>query len=119
MTEIDLKDLAVEHHFGAGVYAKQTLIPAGHVLVQHKHVYDHLSILAAGTAVVSRDAGFAQITGPKAIVIPANELHRVEAITQCVWFCIHATNERDTGKIDDTLTAPTSRDELVDRLKRR
>ena len=39
----------INHHFSAGVYAKETLIPAGHVLVQHKHKFSHLSILASGS----------------------------------------------------------------------
>jgi len=39
----------IEHHFSAGVYAKETRIPAGNVLVQHKHKHDHLSILASGS----------------------------------------------------------------------
>ena len=42
----------IEHHFGGGVYAKETIIPAGVMLQQHAHTYDHLSILASGKASV-------------------------------------------------------------------
>jgi quercetin dioxygenase-like cupin family protein len=103
MTPIDVKDLDVSHHFGAGVYAKETRIPARYVLVQHKHVYTHLSILACGTAMLSKGTQCIQITGPKVITVEANEHHRVEAITDCVWFCIHATHETDPDKVDDAL----------------
>jgi hypothetical protein len=29
--------------------------------------------------------------------------HGVKAITDCVWFCIHATDEKDPSKVDDVL----------------
>ena len=39
----------IQHHFGGGVYAKETFIPAGKWLVQHIHKFDHLSVLAQGS----------------------------------------------------------------------
>lgn len=36
------------HHFSEGLYAKQMAIPKGAIACQHKHNYDHLSILAQG-----------------------------------------------------------------------
>jgi hypothetical protein len=44
-----LADLPITHHFGGGVYSKETRVAAGLILVQHKHAHDHLSILASGT----------------------------------------------------------------------
>ena len=38
----------IKHHFSDHLYAKECFIPAGSILVQHKHEYDHLSILAKG-----------------------------------------------------------------------
>ena len=42
-------DPEVRHHFGGGVYAKETFIPADKWLVQHTHKFDHLSVLAQGS----------------------------------------------------------------------
>ena len=40
-----LDDLKITHHFGGGVYVKQTFVPANTVLEQHKHTFDHLSFV--------------------------------------------------------------------------
>lgn len=95
----------IEHHFSSGVYAKQTLIPEGVCLEQHKHTFDHMSILASGRAQVDVEDSTLVLDGPAVIEIVANKAHKVTAITPCVWFCIHATEETDPEKIDHTLIA--------------
>lgn len=93
----------VSHHFGAGVYAKEAVIPAGLILSQHKHSFDHLSILASGTAKVTCEKEERTYTGPCCLTIPANMHHKVESVTDVVWFCIHATDYTDPQKIDHEL----------------
>lgn len=107
MTKVDLATLDIAHHFGGGVYAKETRIPAGHMLVQHKHKHDHLSILATGTAHLFRGSEVMRITGPKVVEIVAQEHHTVEALTDCVWLCVHSTAETDPAKIDEVLIIPS------------
>lgn len=96
----------IEHHFSAGVYAKETRIPAGHVLVQHKHKFDHLSILASGSIELMVDGKRKIITAPACLTIEANKHHGVKSITDVVWYCIHATSCTDTDDIDEVLIAP-------------
>ena len=93
----------INHHFSAGVYAKETRIPAGHVLVQHKHKFSHLSILAKGKVAVMIGEEIEVIEAPACIEIKAGITHGVKAITDCVWFCIHATDEKDPSKVDEIL----------------
>lgn len=93
------------HYFGGGVYVKEAVIPAGTLLSQHVHKYDHISILASGTAVVSVDGASETHTGPACLVISAGKEHKVESVTDVVWFCIHATNETDPDVIDEAVTA--------------
>ena len=93
----------INHHFSAGVYAKETLIPAGHVLVQHKHKFSHLSILAKGKVAVMKGEEIEVIEAPACIEIKAGVTHGVKALTDCVWFCIHATDEKDESKVDQVL----------------
>ena len=95
----------IEHHFGAGVYAKETRIPAGYVLVQHKHKHDHLSILASGSAEVTVDGETTVHTGPACLTIVADKHHGVKALTDVVWYCVHATDCTDIEKIDEVLIA--------------
>ena len=91
------------HHFSDGLYAKQMLIPAGHVVFGHAHPYSHLSILASGDVVVEADGVATDYSGSACIEIKTGVMHRVFAKTDAVWFCIHATEETDVSKIDDVL----------------
>lgn len=100
MIEIDLN---VKHFFSGREYAKQMTLPAGHYAETHEHLYDHLSILAAGDVIVDIDGDRREMRGPEAIVIPAGRKHRIEAITDSVWFCVHATEETDPARVDSVL----------------
>ncbi len=93
----------IEHHFSSGMYAKQMLIPAGFSAFQHKHEYDHLSILASGRVIVQTDDGQVEYTAPSCITIKRNINHAVHALEDAVWFCIHATEETDEEQVDKVL----------------
>lgn len=100
MIEIDLK---IEHFFSGREYAKKMELPAGHYAESHAHEYDHLSILAAGHVVVTLDGEKQSYVGPTCITIKAGATHRIDAITDSVWFCVHATDETDPEKVDQVL----------------
>lgn len=93
----------VSHTFFRDGVAKRTVIPAGLVLAQHAHKYEHLSILASGRARVVCGDDSRVIEGPADLVIPADKVHAVHAVTDCVWYCIHATDETDAKKVDGVL----------------
>lgn len=95
---VDLK-----HHFSSGVYAKETRIPAGVRLQQHRHSFDHMSILASGVVNVRANGWVECFRGPAVIEMKAGAAHDVEAITDAVWFCLHATDETDPNKVDHEL----------------
>lgn len=91
------------HHFSDGLYAKETIIKAGEHLLQHKHTFSHLSVLAQGRVVVTTEEDSVIVDAPACLEIKANTHHGVKALTDCVWFCIHATDEKDLSKVDDVL----------------
>jgi quercetin dioxygenase-like cupin family protein len=93
----------ISHHFGAGVYAKETRIPAGSILVQHKHKHDHLSVLASGSVELVVNGVKSVIHAPACLTIEANKHHGVKSLTNVVWYCIHATDCTDTDEIDEVL----------------
>jgi quercetin dioxygenase-like cupin family protein len=78
----------VVHHFCGGVYAKETHIPAGTVLGQHAHEFDHMSILASGRALVTIGEQSMPVHAPCALRVAAGKRHSVEAVTDVVWYCI-------------------------------
>lgn len=94
---LENKNIKIGKDFsGAGLHVKLTEIPKGIRLVQHKHTYDHLSILLSGRVVVTSDGDtvvFEASNGPKSMVIEAGRVHTVHAITDCVWMCVHKDNE--------------------------
>lgn len=93
----------IVHHFSDGLYAKETHIAAGEMLMQHKHEYSHLSVIAKGKVVVVRDGDIQIVEAPACLEIVAGENHGVKAITDVVWFCVHATDEKDPSKVDEVL----------------
>ena len=93
----------IEHHFSDGLYAKQATFPAGTAILKHTHDFSHLSILAKGKVAVMKGDDVEVIEGPACTEIKAGMTHGVKAITDCVWFCIHATDEKDPSKVDDVL----------------
>jgi mannose-6-phosphate isomerase-like protein (cupin superfamily) len=93
----------IAHHFSSGVYAKETLIPAGKWLIQHSHKHDHLSVLAQGTIELVVDGVSTVMSAPNCLTVAAGKHHGVRAVTDVVWYCIHATNCTDESEVDDVL----------------
>jgi quercetin dioxygenase-like cupin family protein len=96
-------DSMITHHFSDGLYAKEMRFNAGAAILKHTHEFSHLSILAAGKVAVLRGTEIDIVEAPACIEIKAGLTHGVKAITDCVWFCIHATDEKDPSKVDDVL----------------
>ena len=97
-------DIDVAHHFGAGVYAKEIRVPKGKFIVQHKHKFDHLSVVASGAARVVVDGVVTEHVAPAVLTIKAHKHHAVEAMQDLVWLCIHATDETDPDTVDHEVT---------------
>lgn len=92
------------HHFSDGLYAKEVQLKANTFAVQHKHTYDHLSILAQGRVQVLFEGELSrEYTAPACINIVKDVNHAIHALEDSVWFCIHATSETDVDNIDKVL----------------
>jgi quercetin dioxygenase-like cupin family protein len=96
-------DPQMVHHFSDGLYAKQMFMPKGFVAGTHAHNYSHLSILAKGRVILRTDDYNQEYVAPACIEIKAGIHHQIESLEDCVWFCIHATEETDSSKIDEVL----------------
>ena len=93
----------ISHHFSDGLYAKESRFSEGTAILKHTHSFSHLSILAKGKVAVMIGEEIEVIEAPACIEIKAGITHGVKAITDCVWFCIHATDEKDPSKVDNIL----------------
>jgi quercetin dioxygenase-like cupin family protein len=76
------------------------------VLVQHKHKFDHLSILASGSIELMVDGERKIIHAPACLTIEADKHHGVKSLTDVVWYCIHATECTDADEVDEVLIVP-------------
>lgn len=104
--------LKIEHFHAGDIYSKAAYIPAGHILVQHKHKYDHLSILASGTVLVEVDGIRKEYTGPACLNIKAGAHHGVLALTDAVWYCIHSVTDAEKEDADELLILPYSQGDM-------
>ena len=93
----------ITHHFSDGLYAKEMAFNAGEAILKHTHNYSHLSILAKGKVAILRGDEIDIVDAPACIEIKLGLTHGVKAITDCVWYCIHATDETDQSKVDEVL----------------
>ena len=96
--------IEVRHIFTDGVYAKRVSMQAGDSFSKHRHSFDHLSIVAKGMISVKCEGEETIYSSGDDVCISAGVEHEIEAITNAVWFCIHATDEKDPDNIDHVLT---------------
>ena len=98
--------IEVEHFMpeSDGVYIKKVKIPAGKMLAMHAHTFTHKSVLACGCGWLTVDGEPRMVVAPEVLQVASGSAHEFSAVTDCVWLCIHATNETDPAKIDHTLT---------------
>jgi quercetin dioxygenase-like cupin family protein len=94
-------DLGIKHHFTPDLYAKEMHLPKDHFAVTHKHTYDHISMLYKGSVVVTIDGEESTYTAPSFVLIKAHQEHKIYALDDVVWFCVHETSETDVEKIDE------------------
>lgn len=107
MTQYPEDQLQVEHHFAGGVYAKEvTIMTTDGVMRQHRHHYDHMSILTKGSVyVVTDDQEKKLYNAPAVMTIPAGVNHYIVPVTVPVkWYCIHATDCTDPVTVDSLLS---------------
>jgi quercetin dioxygenase-like cupin family protein len=100
---------AISHHDGGGVYIKETRIPAGIALVQHRHAFDHLAYLVSGSVELLVDGITTHHEAPFCFNIEAGKHHGVKANVDSVWLCIWRTDvvDHDDAR-DGVILAPAT-----------
>jgi quercetin dioxygenase-like cupin family protein len=93
----------MKHHFSSGIYAREMTLAKDYYAETHSHKYDHLSILASGSVEVEVEGISTYYTAPTCIEIKAEVKHKITALSDVVWFCIHATDETDIEHLDEVL----------------
>ena len=96
----------VHHYFGPGVCIRELFVPAGSLVLSHKHREQTMNILLKGKAAVVINDEVRVIEGPYIFVSePGRKLGY--AIEDVVWQNVLATDETDPEKIEDMFVDKT------------
>ena len=79
-----VSEMDISHHFGGGMYIKETNFKAGEWGEKHTHSFDHLSVLASGRVQLTVDNVSVEIEGPKILTVQAGKVHQVLALTDVI-----------------------------------
>lgn len=94
-------EMPVWHHFAPGVYAREIFMPAGTIVVGHKHKTEHLNIITQGECIVSMDGRVMRLKAGG--VVKSNEgcQKAFYIISGTKWITIHPTEETDMDKLEE------------------
>jgi len=86
------------------VWCKQMhFLKAGDVMEGHKHIHDHITLLAKGSVEVCvNDTTKTTFTSPHMIFIAKDDIHKITALEDnTIAYCIHALRNYEDGDIVD------------------
>ncbi len=102
-----LEESSLRFHGGdeesGNVFVVETRAKAGAILESHQHAHGHLSVLVSGTAEVTIDGVPELMTGYRMVTIPANTVHKIQAVTDVIWLCLWADDLADKQQAEDSL----------------
>lgn len=118
-------DLMTRHFFSEAfslkepfkLVAKRMELPAGARAGMHKHDYPHLSLVQEGKCELRGLNGIKTFREGDCISIPAHEYHEIKALTDVVWWCIHATTQFNEVDLDKVLISKESGNEKFDKVE--
>jgi len=108
----DQVDIPVRHDFSKGVYARTITIPAGLIITGEIHKYENLNILSKGSMRVLVGDTIEEVEAPFITVSPPGTKRIAYTLSECVWTCIHGTNETNLNKIKDEFIAADEKEWL-------
>ena len=90
----------VKHIQADNVYVKSTFVPKNVKFYTKRTNDSHVAILAFGELVVEDGDQRSRLLAPANYVIPANSRIAIYTLTDCVFYCVHATPETDLEVLD-------------------
>jgi hypothetical protein len=100
-------DCPVTHHFGPGVYIREVKIPAGSLVLGHKHRNPHVNILVSGRLkLMGENNCITELVAP-AVISTLGGRKLAYAIDETIWQNVYATEERDIEKLEELLFEKT------------
>lgn len=103
LLELPQIDCPVLHHFGPGVYIREVRMPAGSLILGHRHRNAHTNILVQGRLKFLNEGGeTVELVAPA--VLTSNPGRKLACIIEdTIWQNVYATEEKDVEKLEAAL----------------
>jgi hypothetical protein len=99
-------DIPVSHHFGAGIYFRSGLVPAGVYVIGHAHKKPHMNMLTQGKLAISSDGDVRIIEAPYLFQSDGGR-KLFYVLEDAVLVNIFATEETDVAVIEEQFVDKT------------
>lgn len=86
----------VTHHFAPDIYVREIFMPAGTVVIGHKHLTEHFNALLKGKCRVIIGEDIQELTAPCVFVSAAGAQKIVNVLEDCIWQTTHANPDNTT-----------------------
>jgi hypothetical protein len=93
-------DCPTQHHFGPGIYIRESFMPAGTYVMGHAHKCEHMNVMLKGKMAVIVNGEAKVIEGP-CIFIGQPGRKFAYVIEDTIFQNIYATTETDIEKLED------------------
>ena len=91
----------IKHITSDGVYVKAYRVPAGLQIYSKPFDVDHVTILGQGSVLIDTGEEKLKFFAPAHFVFPAKSRYKIITLEDSVWYCVHVTDEKDVGKLEE------------------
>ena len=103
MLKLPQVDCPLTHYFTPGVYCREIFMPAGSMVIGHKHKTEHMNIVLSGLANVSINGIVQEIKAPFSFKSGVGDRKVLMILEDMRWMTVHPTDETDLDKLMDLL----------------
>jgi len=86
----------VTHNFAPEIYVREIFMPAGTVVIGHKHLTEHFNVILKGKCRVMIGDELKELTAPCTFVSGAGSQKIVNVLEDCIWQTIHSNPDNET-----------------------
>lgn len=97
----------LEHRFADGVYAREMLIPAGHLIIGKIHKFGHLNVITKGLVSVLTEFGVETLKAPTTFISKPGTKRAVFAHEDTVWTTFHGTQHTSPDEVEKDIICKT------------
>lgn len=112
MLEMEQLPILTNHHFAAGLYGREIIIPADTLVTGKAHAFEHLNVCIGDITVWTED-GMKRLTGVHVLRSRPGTKRVGYAHAETHWITVHANpeNHTDTALLEAILVPPLALEE--------